>query len=243
VNPPKVGWVRLTTTDPPLTLVVRLSAEHSFVAGYGGWNQISRPRRPPLSVWSGEPGMTMTLGVLFNHFRSGELSVEAELATLEKMAQPTGSDGQPPRVIVEAAGGAIPHQAKQWVINDLVYGDAIMNWNGNRCRQQVTVTLLEYVAVVYLRQKSAAKRQRAKAAAQRKAAGAAQKRVQVRRSRKAQGAVGHSLSLVSTTPDGEDLLTIAARELGDADRWVEIAELNGIRDPRSLVTGQVILLP
>jgi nucleoid-associated protein YgaU len=39
------------------------------------------------------------------------------------------------------------------------------------------------------------------------------------------------------------LLAIAARELGDADRWVELAELNGLRDPRAITPGQVIRLP
>ena len=237
---PKTGWVRLTTTDPPLTLVVRLSDEHSFVAGFGGWTQIGRPRRPPLSVWQGTPGFTLTLGVLFNHYHDGT-SVEPQIATLEKMAGPTGSDGQPPRVIVDAAGGAIPHQGRQWVVNDLAYGDALMNGDGNRTRQKVTVTLVEYVAVVYLKQASAAKRQRAKAAAQRKQAGAATKRIKAKR--KPQKAGAHSLAAIGNVPDGEDLLTIAARELGDADRWVEIAALNGIRDPRSIVTGQVIVLP
>ena len=42
---------------------------------------------------------------------------------------------------------------------------------------------------------------------------------------------------------GDDLLSVAARELGDADRWVEIAQLNGIRDPRTIAEGQVLRLP
>jgi nucleoid-associated protein YgaU len=43
--------------------------------------------------------------------------------------------------------------------------------------------------------------------------------------------------------DGEDLLSVAARELGDASRWHEIADLNGIRDPRAITRAQVIRLP
>jgi nucleoid-associated protein YgaU len=32
-------------------------------------------------------------------------------------------------------------------------------------------------------------------------------------------------------------------ELGDASRWVEIAHLNGLRDPRATTPGKVIRLP
>lgn len=37
---------------------------------------------------------------------------------------------------------------------------------------------------------------------------------------------------------GDTLSKIAARELGNANRWPEIAKLNGIRNPKSIRTGQ-----
>jgi nucleoid-associated protein YgaU len=43
--------------------------------------------------------------------------------------------------------------------------------------------------------------------------------------------------------DGDSLASIAARVLGDVTFWQKIATLNGIRDPRSVVPGQPILLP
>jgi nucleoid-associated protein YgaU len=46
-----------------------------------------------------------------------------------------------------------------------------------------------------------------------------------------------------TFGSGQDLLTIAAVELGDASRWTEIAELNDMRDPRATFVGQVLRLP
>jgi nucleoid-associated protein YgaU len=45
-----------------------------------------------------------------------------------------------------------------------------------------------------------------------------------------------------TVKDGDTLTSIAARELGDVTKWVKIAALNGIRDPRALTVGQVIQL-
>jgi nucleoid-associated protein YgaU len=113
-----------------------------------------------------------------------------------------------------------------------------MNDNGNRVRQAVTLTLQHFVEDVYLARRSAANRRRAKKAANKKP-GAATKRVPVK---KAKPRVTRRRGVVAFG-DGEDLLSIAARELGDADRWLEIAEANGIRDPRSLSEGQVIRLP
>lgn len=46
-----------------------------------------------------------------------------------------------------------------------------------------------------------------------------------------------------TVKAGDTLSAIAARELGDSSRWTDIADLNGIRDPRKLRVGQVLKLP
>lgn len=43
--------------------------------------------------------------------------------------------------------------------------------------------------------------------------------------------------------EGESLSLIAQRELGVMERWTEIAELNGIADPRRLQAGQRLLIP
>lgn len=43
--------------------------------------------------------------------------------------------------------------------------------------------------------------------------------------------------------EGESLSLIAQRELGDMERWTELARLNGITDPRRLQAGQRLALP
>lgn len=43
--------------------------------------------------------------------------------------------------------------------------------------------------------------------------------------------------------DGDSLASIAARVLGNVTLWQTLATLNNIRDPRSVVPGQPILLP
>ncbi len=46
-----------------------------------------------------------------------------------------------------------------------------------------------------------------------------------------------------TVRAGDTLADIAARHLGNVALWQKIAALNGIRDPRALVEGQVLKLP
>lgn len=48
---------------------------------------------------------------------------------------------------------------------------------------------------------------------------------------------------VYTVRAGDTLATIAAKELGDADRWQEIADLNGIDNPRDVFVGRILILP
>src|SRR5262249_38077675 len=151
-----------------------------------------------------------------------DVSVEGRIADLEKMGRPTASDGEPPQLTIQSRGAAVPHLGLTWVISSIAWGDALMNAAGNRVRQFVTLTLVEYVEDVYLQERSAANRRRKKRALAKKKRGAKAKRVKVARGR-GTTATAHALSL---SPDefgaGEDLLSIAARELGDAGRWPEI---------------------
>lgn len=239
---PAVGFVQIRSTDPPVTLLARLSDTRPNVeAGYGGWSEIARPRRRPLSIWIGSPALRMTLPILFDHFRAAE-SVERSISQLERLATPTASDGSPPRVRLVAQGGHVPYQGRVWVVDSLTWGDAVMNWNGNRTRQQVTIALMEYVADVRVKVLSPAQTQRAKGKAAATKSGAANKRVVASKGRSV--VVPHSRTASSVEfGQGDDLLSIAARELGDADRWVEIAQMNGLRDPRAISVGQVLRLP
>jgi hypothetical protein len=261
---PHVGWVTLTASDPPARLQVRVVDRPNVTQGYGGWSEVQRPRRSTLTVWQAQPALRMDLPLLFDAYARGG-SVERDLALLERLAGPSASDRQPPRVRLAATGLFVPHQDRVWVIDNLAWGDAAMTAHGNRTRQQVIVSLLEYVEDVRVAEDSAANRARFQAAAPKTKQGAAVKRVVAGPARTHQTGtkppvarepgrltvtgllsgqpVAAAPSPITPLGGGDDLLSIAAKELGDADRWVEIAQLNGIRDPRSIVRGQVIRLP
>jgi hypothetical protein len=242
---PRVGWVRISTNDPPLSVTARLSEERPNVeAGFGGWEEVVRPRRAPITTFRAPPGLRLTLPILLDGWAAGR-SVEREVSQLQQMGRPGASDGDPPRVRLDATGNAIPYLKRVWVISELAWGDALMNSAGNRVRQQVTLSLLEYVHDVYLAERSAANRRRKHKATAKTKHGARSKRRVVKRSAKPKPKPkAHALAAAADDfGAGEDLLTIAALELGDADRWIEIAQLNGIRDPRAVAPGQVLRLP
>jgi hypothetical protein len=242
VAAPPAGWVRVSSSDPPVSLTVRLAdARPDVTAGYGGWAEVARPRRRPLSVWTGSPGLRMTLPILLDGFHDGR-SIERQIAQLERLGLPTAADGAPPRIRLVARGGAVPHTDRVWVVDSLTFGDgAIMNAAGDRTRQPATLSLLEWIADVRVNEKSTTTQTRRQAARAKSKAGAARKRVVAGHGKPK---AGHSRAASSSSfGAGEDLLTIAARELGDADRWIEIAQLNGLRDPRAIAPGQALRLP
>lgn len=240
---PSLGWVTIRSVDPPVTLTLRLGADRPNVTqGYGGWNEVTRPQRSTLTVWSGLPALRMDLPLLLDRFKS-QASIESQVAALERLASPSSSDGWPPRVRFTALGAAVPHQSRNWVIDSLTWGDAEMNLRGNRTRQQVTVSLLEYIGDVRADQNSPSQLQRLKATSTKTAQGAARKRVVASRARGTTFRGSAPGTVTVGFGEGDDLLSIAAKELGAASRWMEIGKLNGIRDPRNVKPGQVIRLP
>jgi len=243
---PALGFVQIRSTDPPINLLARLAdSPPTVTAGYGGWSEVARPRRASLSIWVGSPSLRMTLPIVFDNFRK-QLSVERQISQLERLATPTASDGSPPRLRLVARGGHVPYQGRIWVVDSLTWGDATMNQNGNRTRQQCSLSLLEHVAGAQVTELSPALQARAKAKLAATQVGASNKRVVANHSATVTAQPKtRALDAGSSTTfgQGEDLLSIAARELGDADRWVEIAQLNGLRDPRAITPGQVIRLP
>jgi hypothetical protein len=243
-------YVTLECEELRLELTALLGPERPEVsAGYGGWDEVDRPRRTTVTTWRGLPARRISLDLLIDNLYEGT-SIEPRIRKLERMASPTPDGGQPPEVRVRAVGGVVPtfYERRTWVIEGLAWGDAVMNRNGNRIRQAVTVTLLEYISdeLIEVRKTSSKRRRerhKRKGGKDRKR-GARRKRHAARRGRpKRRGRAASAQASSTLAFEGEDLKSLAARELGDAGRWREIAELNGIRDPRAIAIGQVLRLP
>ena len=243
---PPLGYVQIICSDPHVTLQPRLADTRVDVtAGYGGWSEIARPRRRPISFWLGSPGLRMSLPIIFDGYASRS-SVETSIASLEKLATPSGTYSfNPPVITLNARGKLVPHQDKQWVIDALQWGDAAIAdpATGNRVRQAVVISLLEWIQDQRVREESPAKRVKQLSKLQHSKPGAKHKRHTVKKAKPTPVHASTFTAADDVFGTGEDLLTIAANELGDASRWIEIAQLNDIRDPRSTVPGQSLRLP
>ena len=223
----KPGYVTLTSQAPSLTVTCLLGADGARVTGgYGGWVDVPRPRRLALTQWDGRSSFEMAVQLVLDaHADDG--SVEAQCTALERMALPPRSLAEPPVLRIR---GPVPHSDLTWVVSGIDWGAAMRRTDGDRTRQEVTISLKRYVAEDRLQLRPAAERAREKGlgggGGSNKAAPAPGKRTHVVRA-------------------GETLSEIAARKdvYGNASLWKKIADANGIRDPRNLRVGQTLRIP
>lgn len=126
----------------------RLEAEQlgddTITGGGGGYEVRERGGRTPLTAWVATPGRTWTLPLTFDGYdATTETSVEQEIALLDSWSRPLDSTDEPPPLRVRARVGRAPATSR-WVIDTIELGDQIRNTAGDRIRQDLTLTLLEY---------------------------------------------------------------------------------------------------
>lgn len=211
------GGGRVSITGSAGAVSAMLAEEQAKPSdGYGGWEEIERPRRKAVTSFKGAPNMKMTVPVMVDGFLT-DTPVDQAITTLETMAQIGAGFTEPPSVRVTGAG--VPHTDLVWVIEDLEWGDALFSDAGLRTRQFVTVKLLEYtsdesiITVEYTPPTTA----------DCEAASSAVKNYKVKA--------------------GDTLQSIAAEHLLAASCWQRIAKLNKLRDPKRIKVGQTLKLP
>lgn len=200
------------------TLVFGINPESVVVSGgTGGWERIQRPRRRTALEWNGTPERVITFTLILDGWP--DRSVEADIRTLEEMSHPRAPRKPPPEL--ELDFGRMGGRAR-WVIDDLSWGDELRDAQLNRIRQDVTITLVEYIeATITLSP------------------------VERHNSKKGSGGSGSSGSGVRiyVVKAGDTLGRIAAKLLGKASDWPRIAKLNNIRDPNRITVGQRLRVP
>lgn len=140
-------------------------------------------------------------------------SIEDEIHDLGVLSSGT-SRGAPPQVNVQGAILVPTHAGRDWTIEDLQWGAARRRRNGTITRQEVTVVLQEFVDDTSLPTSTEDTLRN-----------------------------GRTIIRHYRVKHGDTLLSIAARELGDAKRWTDIAVLNGLRSSGQLKPGRLIRLP
>jgi hypothetical protein len=139
------GHVRITCDDPVVNIVVLLSDEPiRYTAGFGGWEVTQRPRQVGMTSWQGQEPLQLTLGLMFNTFDTPG-TISSDVAALRRIAR--GDDESPPGVCTIEG---IPLGPDDWIIEGLEFGEALRRADGYAVRQEVTLTLREYVPPSYL---------------------------------------------------------------------------------------------
>jgi hypothetical protein len=220
---PRSARVTVRQIDPRgPTVIAWLGNDLPRIAWSSGWEVRSRPRRIGYTNWVGGAPRTLSVPLLLDGF-SAYTSVEGPLYTLERMARfPVGRRHEPPVVRIS---GPLPGTAAEWVIDSIEYGDEIRRLNGDRIRAEFILNLVEYVEgdVTLRRKKSPAHHHR--------------------QQHHQPGSTTTPSTKVYRVRSGDTLWSIAQHQLGDGNRWHEIARLNHLRDPNHLRIGQKLRLP
>lgn len=111
--------------------------------GGGGYENVAMPKAGAVSVWRGKPDLTYSFEIIFSKFITEE-SVMDDVTELWRMYSPADSTVPPPVVKFNAAGKLLPFENADWWIENLEWGDAEANFDGDRTLQRITVHLTEY---------------------------------------------------------------------------------------------------
>lgn len=196
----------------------------------GGWEEIPRPRRTALTEWRGTPAAKGTIQILFDWFAEG-VSVQGDVEGLISAYCPTGGPADPPSFTIS---GAWPISSTMpWVCNGATFDEWIRDSDGTPVRAMLTLSLLQYVPSDTVITPNPVGGSTA-----------------AERGSNSENSGTPSLSTndqpstrTYTSKEGDTLSSIAASELGNWQRYTEIAELNDIRDPNNVPPGTVLQLP
>lgn len=234
---PVAGIVKV---DPPPVQVLPFHynpEQYLRQMGTAIWEERPVDRGKSVLEYRGVSAHRLMLDLFFDGFRGnaangyyGRLGaerpprdVEAELTQLHRLAIPWvqgDTTSEPPKLQVRYGQG----QQLRWVIADLMWGREVRLPDGRRGQATVTAELVEYTSATLVDLSPAERAEQDNA--------------------EQGGPIGRRPSgRTYTVRAGDTLSAIAARELGSAARFTEIAELNDLDDPDLITVGQVLTLP
>lgn len=115
----------------------------TFGGGYGGFEEVQRPRRSPIAEWKSAPARTLELALLLDGF-ANDRAVDGELFQLARLASNDGLNA-PPKVKVTGTG--VPGSGLiSWYVTDLTWTPTALNDAGVPTRVAITLALIEAVA-------------------------------------------------------------------------------------------------
>jgi hypothetical protein len=143
-----LGQCELRANDGSAVLRCLLGAETPQPAsGYGGFESVERPGRPPVTHWTGPDGLTLSVPLLLDDsvVSGSSTTPSVKVRQLEALAG-LDADAPPPTVRITANLPRPAHEAREWVVSGLEWGEAVFTHWGALRRQEATVTLLAFGA-------------------------------------------------------------------------------------------------
>ncbi|WOF23846.1 hypothetical protein N8K70_03960 [Microbacterium betulae] len=143
--------VRITALLPNRPhMTLKLIGTDKLGGGVGGWKEVPRRLREPILVWTEQPLRTYTLPLRFDRFLAGwEYTVDGDIRGLQDWASAgrrrTGEHNPP--TLVRVSGNVRVPLSINWAITGLDWGEFVVNEQGQRIQQDVTMTLTESVPV------------------------------------------------------------------------------------------------
>ena len=198
--------------------------------GYGGWQEVTRARRTSYVDWPGKPTIKMQVGIVFDSWHDADpAGVMPRVKRLEAMALPADGVTKPPTVKLY---GYVPHTELTWVISQITWGESMRDQNGLLVRQKLTVTLWQFVpADIVTKSPASSVKAAAKTKTTQEKGKSTRSFVPAKHSWEPDPTANATATTIYTTHVGETLDSIAAKELGDWQRWKELSDLNNIMVP------------
>jgi LysM repeat protein len=234
----KSGEFILQSFDPDYTFIGEFGdlANLPDPDSYGGWSVTAIPKRMGMTEYAGRNPMVLPIDFLIDRFEEGDGTYVFRMRDiLDKIAATSSRDEEPP-ICIFNSGGLVPHDYThaahvRWVVSALEWNKDLTINSATQVqplRVGGTITLLQYNHDDIIDAYDGPGRRN---------------RDRNKTSSKNRSNKGHPNRKTYTVKSGDTLTGIAARTLGDSKRWREIADLNNVRNPRSIKVGQVLRLP
>lgn len=229
-GPSWVSFIPVNNSDL-VTVTLEMTSPPELKMPTPIYDTVSPPFRQAVNRWTGYSLENQVFTVMsygaWNPDEQEQADVTEQVLALRYLSRPAGGTKEPPLLRVDGPGVYGKGADERWQVESIVEvpGSLISRSSDGRIGQiEFTVTLCKWFPSSLVIVRSPAE----KAVAANGGAAAV-----------AAGAPPRTYVVVQ----GDTLSRIAQRQLGNANRWNEIASLNGLRDPNKVSAGQTLKLP